>query len=165
MKALSSEEQQAALGGVKHKPMQRDMFTGELSDRPPKRGSGAHIVLKPIGIEKPFVPGMADYAGEGPDGKYCRECMHFGEVAVQRPNGYTTEVGTVEMNRAGCSIWAQRMGHASPVGGQAIDVCKACKLFEDRAGKLPLCFVVDTAGKITRMHKFPAVLKTWRAPE
>lgn len=157
----ATEEQAAALGNVKYKPMQRDMFTGELMERPPKRGNGSHIALKPIGIEKPTVPGMADYAGEGPTGKYCRDCRHFGEVAVQRPNGLTQEIGTVEMSRGGCSIWASRMGHASPIGGKGVELCGACKLFEDREGKLPSCFVIGPSGVLTRLHSFPRSLKDW----
>jgi hypothetical protein len=161
-KPLTSEEQAAALGRVKYKPSQRDMFTGEISEKPPKRGNGSHIILKPIGIEKPTVPGMADYAGEGPDGKYCRDCSHYGEVAVQRPNGYVEEVGTVEMNRGGCVIYASRMGHSSVVAAKSIELCNACKLFEEPKAGDPRCFVIGPSGVVSRLHAFPKPLKTWR---
>lgn len=40
------------LGNITHKPMQRDMFTGELTDKKPKSGNGSHVVLKSTGIER-----------------------------------------------------------------------------------------------------------------
>jgi hypothetical protein len=66
---------------------------------------------------------MASYAGEGPAGTYCRECDHFGVVAVQ------TGVDDVEINRTGCAIYAQRMGHAAPTTRRDIRLFPACKHF------------------------------------
>ena len=68
-------------GGDEH--LQGDLFTGEWQAECPKRGNGSHIRLKPVDGEKPIVPGMASYAGEGPAGTYCRDCAHYGVVAVQ----------------------------------------------------------------------------------
>lgn len=68
MKPMTGDEQKAALGNVRRIPRDVDMFTGEVVTKPPKRGNGSHVKLKPVGIEKPVVPGMASYAGEGQRG-------------------------------------------------------------------------------------------------
>ena len=94
-----------------------------MAGQPPKRGNGSHVRLKPFDGEKPAVPGMASYAGEGPAGTYCRDCVHFGVVAVQ------TGVDDVEINRTGCAIYAQRMGHAAPTTRRDIRLFPACKHF------------------------------------
>lgn len=153
----TSEEQIAELGKIRRIPRDVDMFTGEVVTKPPKRGNGRHIVLKPTGIEKPVVPGMASYAGEGPHGKYCRDCDSFGEVAVVRPDG----AETIEMNRRGCVKWASRMGHAQPMGARSIDACAACKHFTE-AVKPVRRFVIDQAGKIIPLDNFPTGnLRVW----
>src|SRR5262245_60868366 len=102
---------------------QRDLFTSEWQAKKAKRGNGSHIRLKPVDGEKPIVPGMASFAGEGPPGTYCRDCIHFGVVAVQ------TGVDDVEINRTGCAIYAQHMGHAAPTTRRDIQLCAACKHF------------------------------------
>jgi hypothetical protein len=126
------------------------MFSGEVVTKPPKRGNGSHIVLKATGIEKPVVPGMASYAGEGPPNKYCRDCDSFGEVAVVRPDGNET----VEMNRRGCVLWASRMGHAQPMSAKSIEICDACKHFTE-AAKPARRFVIDQAGEVIPVDEFP----------
>lgn len=124
-------------GGEEH--LQGDLFTGEWQAKPPKRGNGSHIRLKPVDGEKPVVPGIASYAGEGPKGKYCEDCDYFGEVAVQRTPD------TIEKNPAGCALWAQRMRHAAPVPRRDIRLCPSCKYFEPADGA-PRRFFVDQAG-------------------
>ena len=93
---------------------------------------------------------MASYAGEGPAGKYCRDCANFGEVAVLRPDG----AETVEKNRRGCVIWAASMGHASPVSGRSIELSDACKHFAE--AKQPVSrFIIDQVGEIIPVDQFP----------
>ena len=82
----TSEDQRAALGGIKRKPVQIDLLSGELVLKKPKSGNGSHILLKREGEEKAAVSGMASWAGSDPEGKYCEDCAFYGSVAVQRPN-------------------------------------------------------------------------------
>jgi hypothetical protein len=138
--------------------LQRDLLTGEWESTPPKRGNGSHVRLKTLDGEKLVVPGMASYAGEGPAGKYCKDCGHFGEVAVQcTPNA-------TEVNPAGCAIYAQHMRHAAPTGRRDIRVCAACKYFvaADEASRR---FIIDQVGAIHRIENFPADLRSWRPAE
>ena len=118
---------------------QGDLFTGKWEAKPPERGSGSHIRLRSLNCEKLIVPGMASYAGEGPAGKYCKDCDHFGEVAVQHA------LDKPEKNCAGCSIYAQYMGHAAAVPRRDIRFCAACKYFQP-ADEADRRFVVDQAG-------------------
>jgi hypothetical protein len=138
------------------KNVQGDLFTGEWHAKPPKRGNGSHIQLKPLDDEKAIVPGMASYAGEGPAGTYCRDCAQFGVVAVQ------TGVDDVEINRTGCVLYAQRMGHAAPAPRRDIRLCAACKHFAAADEAAPRVFVVDHAGAICRIQNLPEDLKRWR---
>lgn len=149
-KPLTSEEQQAALGNVQHKPMQIDLLTGELETKKPKRGNGSHIQLKPIGIEKPVEPGMANYAGEGPPGKYCQDCRNFGEIALLRPDGDET----VERRQGGCVLYASRMGHAGPLTSKTIALNGACREFVDGATKVHR-FIIDNQGVVHRVTEWP----------
>jgi hypothetical protein len=136
--------------------LQRDLFTGEWQAKPPKRGRSCHVRLTKLDGEKPAVPGMASYAGEGPAGARCRDCLHFGTVAVQ------AGVDVVEINRTGCAIYAQRMGHAAPTTRRDIGLCSACKLFvaADEANRH---FIVDRAGAVHRVEKLPPDLPKWRS--
>lgn len=87
---LSSDEQRAQLGRIRRKPMQRDMFTGNLVSKPPKAGRGDHIVLKRESTEPTVVPGMAHFPGTGPEGKRCQHCAHFGDIPAFGRQGRTT---------------------------------------------------------------------------
>ena len=90
--------------------LQGDLLSGEWRSGVPKRGTGQHIRLMPLGDDQRFaVPGMADFSGGGPAGTCCRDCDHFAdEIAVQ------TGINTIEKTRSGCVIWARRMAHAAP---------------------------------------------------
>jgi hypothetical protein len=75
--------------------LQGDLFTGGWSAKTPKRGNGSHILLTAV------AGGMAGYVGEGPSGKYCKDCAYFGVVGVQR--GADSE----ERNPAACVLCCQ----------------------------------------------------------
>ncbi len=146
-----------AEGKADRKYLQGDLLSGDWMAKPPKRGNGSHLRLKALEGEKPAVPGMASYAGEGPPGRYCRDCDHFGEVAVQ------TGAGAVEMNRAGgCVLYARRMGHAAPIGRSSISLCSACKHFTETSGGSPRRFVVDHCGVVHRIECSSADLGWWQ---
>lgn len=124
MKPMTGDEQKAALGNVRRIPRDVDMFTGEVVTKPSKRGNGSHVKLKPVGIEKPVVPGMASYAGEGPQGKRCEDCRWFGRVTVRRPDGDSTHEEADEA----CVRAAQLLGRV-PAMRTHIKLCAACKFF------------------------------------
>ena len=130
-----------------------------MAAKPPRRGAGKHILLTRLDGEKTAVPGMAGFADQGPAGRYCRDCDHFGEVAVQ------SGPDAVEMNRAGCVLYAQRMKHAAPVGRGTISMCRACKYFLEPSKASPRRFVVDQAGVIHRFETLPPDLRRWRPAE
>jgi hypothetical protein len=127
-KPLSSDEQKAALGNIQRKPQFVDMFTGEASTKLPRRGNGSHVQLKPTGIEKPVIPGMASFAGEGPAGKRCENCQWFGRVKVVRP-----DMDTIEVSVDACLRAAQLTGrvHAARV---QIRFESACRHFSEGDG-------------------------------
>ena len=137
--------------------MQGDLLGGEWLSQPPRRGSGQHIRLKPPGDDQRVaVPGMADFSGGGPAGTYCRDCNHFAdEIAVQ------TGINAIERTRAGCAIWAQRMGHAAPSARPDIRLRPSCKHFEKPADASPRCFIIDSAGMSHRLGSMPEDFKGW----
>ena len=137
---------------------QGDLFTGKWQAERPKRGNGSHVRLKPLDGEKRIVPGMASFLAEGPAGKYCRDCDHFGEVAVQ------TGIDGFEINRTGCAIYAQRMGHAAPTTRRDIRLCAACKHFVP-GDESKRHFIIDRAGVVHRVEKLPPDLPKWRATD
>jgi hypothetical protein len=155
--AKVTSRRDAVIGKGKN-AQQRDLFTGEWDAERPKRGNGSHVRLKPVDGEKAVVPGMASYAGEGPAGCYCKSCACFGVVAVQ------TGVDDVEINRTGCAIYAQRMGHAAPTTRRDIRFCAACKHFVP-GDESKLHFIIDRAGVVHRVEKFPPDLPKWRATD
>jgi hypothetical protein len=134
---------------------QGELFMGEWQAEPPKRGTGSHVRLKALDGEKPAVPGMASYAGEGPVGTYCKDCGFFGKVGVQR------SPDAAEKNSAGCTLYAQRMGHAAPTPHRDIRACAACKHFVE-ADEAPRNFIVDQAGDIYRVDNLPENLRRWQ---
>ena len=137
--------------------LQGDLLSGEWLPKPSRRGSGHHIRLKPLGADqRTVVPGMADFAGEGPDGTYCRDCNHFAdEIAVQ------TRIDAVEKARAGCAKWAQRMAHAAPSPRRDIRLCRSCKHFERLTDNSDRCFIIDMAGVTYRCSSMPDDIRMW----
>jgi hypothetical protein len=135
---------------------QGDLLSGQWLSKPPPRGSGKHIRLKPLSDATQIaVPGMADFSGGGPAGTYCWDCTHFAnEIAVQ------TGVDAIERTRAGCAIWARRMAHAAPSPRRDIRLCRSCKHF-DAADGSPRLFVIDMAGKTHRLESMPENLRLW----
>ena len=137
--------------------LQGDLLSGEWRSQPPRRGTGDHIRLTPLGDDQRIpVPGMADFSGEGPAGTYCRDCVHFAdEIAVQ------TGINTIEKTRFGCMIWAQSMGHAAPSPRRDIRLCPSCKHFEKAPDASPRCFIIDSAGTSYKFDSMPEDLKGW----
>lgn len=80
----------AVTGHVIRKPMQRDMFTGNLVRNAPKAGRGDHILLKRPVDEPVAIPGMAHFAGTGPEGKRCSQCAHLGDLPCWGKKNRTT---------------------------------------------------------------------------
>jgi hypothetical protein len=130
---------------VDKKPLQRDLFTGELV-KPPKRGDGHHIKLKREGRERAAVPGMASYAGEGPYGRFCRDCHWYGTIRLTRP-----DLDTVENAIGACALWAQRMGHATPTVKSDISLCNSCALFKEPTSEARI-FAIDPAGSMALLR-------------
>lgn len=80
----TTEEQTAALGNVQRKPMQGDLLTGEFSTKKLKAGRGSHVALHRSPDQPVKAPGMAYFPGTGPEGKYCRDCEHCGDLSAKR---------------------------------------------------------------------------------
>jgi hypothetical protein len=137
--------------------LQGDLLSGKWQSGVPKRGTGEHIRLTPLSDDQLVaVPGMADFAGGGPAGTYCRDCKHFADkIAVQ------TGINTIEKTRFGCVIWARRMGHAAPSPRRDIRLCPSCKHFEEPADAMPRCFIIDSAGTSYSVDSMPEDLKGW----
>lgn len=133
----TSEEQKAALGKVRRKPRQYDLLTGNLVLKPPKVGRGDHIALKSYPGEKPRVPGMAHFAGTGPEGKRCQHCVFLKDIPVWGRDRMTpAEAGRKDddppkrIQHNACVRAADMMqGHVQPGG---IQFEPACKYFENK---------------------------------
>ena len=69
------------------------------------RGSGGHVRLTKLKGEKRVVPGMVSYAGEGPAGAYCKDCIFLGEAAVlSRSLADANAIGAMEAYQSiGCA--------------------------------------------------------------
>lgn len=125
----------AVTGLVRRKPMQRDLFAGNLVRSAPKAGKGDHVLLKRPDDEPVAVPGMAHFAGTGPEGKRCSQCLHCQDVSVwgrdfTSPEKAGLKEGTpprrIEFNA--CAKAADLYdGHAQKGG---IQHNPACKYFE-----------------------------------
>lgn len=123
-------------GHVVRKPMQRDMFTGNLVKSKPRSGNGNHILLKGDDQDPPVIPGMAHFAGSGPDGKRCSECRHLGDLPCWGRKARTTRE-LAELNEDAkprryelnaCRKAADMFdGHVQKGG---IQFNRACKYFE-----------------------------------
>lgn len=133
---LSSADQRAALGGIRRKPVQIDLLTGNPAPKRVRMARGEnHIRLKSFEGEKSAIAGMAYFAGTGPAGKRCYQCRHLGDLPVWRRNcstpalaGYEAdkEPKRVERNacRKACEMYE---GFVQPGG---IEFENACKYFE-----------------------------------
>lgn len=135
----TTEEQRSQLGRIKRKPMQIDMFTGNLVRTKPKTGKpdGSHVVLKdddaPIAI-----PGMAHFAGAGPEGKRCYQCDHcrdlpaFGKkyVLTREQAGLNSDAQPRKIETNACRKAAMLFKGVVQRGG--IHLSMACKYFVER---------------------------------
>lgn len=78
------------------------------------------------------IPGMAFFAGTGPEGKTCGDCKHRGYYRQsQRPTW--NEARQEEVYRSyrvtSCAVFKKMAGHhGTPVEKD----CKACKYFEQK---------------------------------
>jgi hypothetical protein len=117
--------------------MQRDLFTGNLMPNKIRsaRGEG-HILLKAAPDEKYPVPGMAHFAGTGPQGKRCQHCAHLGDLpywgrrrtsAALANQKEETAPKNVEVNA--CRKAAEMFEGFVQKGG--IEFENACKYFEE----------------------------------
>ena len=124
---LTSEEQQAQFGQValRRKPLQIDLLTGEASAKKPKAGHGHHIRYKDPG-QQPTI-GMAFFAGTGPEGKYCKDCDHYGDLPVYRKKG-----GTLQRYEKGACAKAAQMSEGRVQRG-GIAANRSCKYFEPKS--------------------------------
>lgn len=136
---LSSEQQKAALGNVRRKPLQKDMFTGNYVRAKPKAGHGDHIVLKADETEPVKVPGMAYFAGTGPAGKRCFECDHCRDLPMygrkramtKLAAGVNEDAQPRRIEENACRKAAELYGDVVQIGG--IQFNQACKYFEPRS--------------------------------
>lgn len=132
---------------ITKKPMQRDLFTGELVVKSPKRGNGHHVKLRHDGGDRAAVAGMASYAGEGPHDRRCRDCHWYGTVKVTRP-----DYDTVEEAIGACALWAKRMGYATPSVRNDISLCSSCVLFKEPDSDDARGFAIDPTGNMTQLR-------------
>lgn len=137
----TSEEQVAALGKIRRKPIQYDLLTGNLAPKKVRiaRGEG-HIRLKSEPGEKTAIAGMAYFAGTGPQDKRCYQCAHLGDISVWRSRGRdhsTPEAAGYEagkeprrVERNACRKACAMYDGIVQTGG--IEYELACKYFEGR---------------------------------
>lgn len=120
MKPMTGEEQKAALGKIRRKPVQIDLLTGNLAPKKPRMArDDDHIRLKSEPGEKSAIPGMAHFAGTGPEGARCFQCAHLGHIDVWGRNCSTPTM-------AG-------QNDDTPPKRRELNACrKACELFEGR---------------------------------
>lgn len=126
----------AVTGLVRKKPMQRDLFTGNLV-RPPKAGRGDHILLKRDDAEPVAIPGMAHFAATGPEGKRCRDCAHCRDMPMWGKNKSSPALAgrkdTDEPKRIekdACAKAAELYDGTVQRGGIQFNL--SCKYFEQR---------------------------------
>lgn len=70
-------------------------------------------------LERTTRPGMAHWAGTGPDGASCGKCLNFGDVPSDGEGS--------RMNRDRCKKYLQMTGN---IGGRLPKKTAACKYFE-----------------------------------
>jgi len=127
----------AVTGYVLKRPMQRDLFTGNLVRTKPKAERGDHVLLKRPDDEPVAIPGMAHFAGTGPEGKRCSHCSLCRDISVWGRDFISADKASlkdgtpprrVEVNA--CAKAAELYdGHVQKGG---IQHNPACKYFEPR---------------------------------
>ncbi len=126
---------------ITRKPMQRDLFSGALVTKRPKSGRGNHVLLKHNEGDKYPVPGMAHFAGTGPEGRRCQHCRFLEDIPVWQRRGdlpYSTPAkagydATKEPRRYeanACRKACEMSDGLVRPGG--IEFESACKYFEPR---------------------------------
>jgi hypothetical protein len=136
---MTSEEQMAALGNIRHKPRQGDLFTGQFDVTPPKKGNGHHIPLTGNEGEPAKAIGMAHFPGTGPERTYCRECKHCQDIDVYRGGRYRKppdpsgkgDPHPIRTQRSACLRTAKLLDGIVQRGG--IGANRSCKYFEARS--------------------------------
>jgi hypothetical protein len=116
---------------IKKHAIQRDLFTGELITKKIKRGRGRHIKLKQ-GEDRVMtvVPGMAHFAGTGPERTYCFGCKFWGDLPVYKGGKYVanTTAAPRRFELGACRKAADLFGGKVQRGG--IGGNPSCKFFE-----------------------------------
>lgn len=120
---------------ITKRPMQRDMFTGNLVKGKPKIGRGNHILLKPLEGEQYAIPGMAHFAGTGPEGKRCSQCLfcrdlpYWGRGRWNDPLlcGKLADAPPTKIEKDVCSKAAELYDGIVQIGG--IQFENACRYF------------------------------------
>jgi len=143
MKPMTSEEQEAALGNIRHKPRQGDLFTGQFDVRPPKKGNGRHIRLTGEEGEPAKATGMAHFPGTGPEQTYCHQCKHCQDIDVYRSGRYRKppdpsgkgDPHPIRTQRNACLKAAKLLDGIVQRGG--IGANPSCKYFETNVVKFP----------------------------
>ena len=138
MKPMTTEEQRAALGNIKRKPSQGDLFTGEFAATRPKKGNGRHIKLTWGESEPVKAVGMAHFSGTGPERTYCRECKHCQDIDVYPGGRYRKppdpsgkgDPHPIRTQRNACLKAAELLDGIVQRGG--IGANRSCRYFELR---------------------------------
>lgn len=116
----------------RRKPLQRDLFTGELVTSKIRKGMGDHIKLT-HGADRQLtaIPGMAHFAGTGPARKYCQDCAHCQDLPVYRGGKYTstTTAAPLRYETGACRKAADLYDGKVQKGG--IGANAACMFFEE----------------------------------
>jgi hypothetical protein len=143
MKPMTTEEQRAALGNIKRKPSQGDLFTGEFAVRPPKKGNGRHIAPTGKEGEPAKAIGMAHFPGTGPERTYCHQCTHCQDIDVYRSGRYRKppdpsgkgDPHPIRTQRNACLKAAKLLDGIVQRGGTGAN--PSCKYFETNVVKFP----------------------------
>jgi hypothetical protein len=143
MKPMTSEEQKAALGDIKRKSSQGDLFTGEFNIKSPKRGNGHHVRFAEAHGEPVKAIGMAHFPGTGPEGTYCYQCKNCQDIDVYRGGRYRKPPDPcrsghrhrIRTQRNACSKAAKLLDDIVQRGG--IGANPSCKYFETNVVKFP----------------------------
>jgi hypothetical protein len=98
---------------------------GEQTKQTVKDAIMSHMTKLPGVPDRDDIrPGMAYFAGTGPQGKTCGDCAHHGyqrEVISPRPDGSTA---WHHKYHGGCRRYKQLAGHDGPVVKKAYPACR-----------------------------------------
>ncbi len=125
------------------KPRQGDLFTGEFTVKPPKRGNGRHVKLAHDTGEPVKATGMAHFPGTGPKRTYCHQCAHCQDIDVYRGGRYRpppnppgrANISQIRTKRGACLKAAQFFDGIVQRAG--IGANKSCKYFEKKSVPTP----------------------------